>query len=180
MTTDIPATEPPVVRAGDTLTWAMDLPAYPAADGWALKYRLLWPSGASPVAIAAAGSGTRHVVTVSSASTAAWPAGAATLFSYIERAGERISLATRIVTILPDLATATAHDDRSTAAKMLAGLREALAAYTTGGRGHIAEYTIGDRTMKFRSAAEITALITYYERELARERCVCGKVFYRG
>ena len=117
--------------------------------------------------------------------TAAWAAGRATLFVFVERtvsgpATERVSLETKTIDIAANLATATTFDGRSANVKALDDLRAALASYCTAGHGPVAEYQIGDRRMKFRSTTEIADLIAYYEREVARERGVAGRVFYRG
>lgn len=176
--------EPFAIRAGDSVAWTRSLPEFSAADGWALKYRLLWPTTATPVDIASSATATDHAVSLTAATTAAWPAGRATLVAYVERTVEavldRVSLESRSIDILPDLTTATSHDGRSQNAKALADLEAALAAYIAGGQGNVAEYTIGDRHMKFKSAAEIRELMDHYKREVARERGVSGKVFYRG
>lgn len=165
--------EPTTFRAGDSAAWTTSLPAYPSADGWALKYRLLWQTGAA-VDISATASGTDYSVSLTAANTAAWAAGSATLVSRMERGSgaslERITLGQLAVTILPDLAVAATYDNRSQAVKALAAARAALAAYMDKGQAHVAEYDIAGRRMKFRSTTEITDLIHYYEREVAREQ----------
>ena len=62
MSLAIPATEPLSTRAGDSLSWSRSLPEYSAADGWTLKYRILWTTGSSPASFSAAGVGTLGVV----------------------------------------------------------------------------------------------------------------------
>ena len=178
MTLAIPDTEPLSIRAGDSLTWSRSLPEYSAADGWTLKYRILWTTGSSPASFSASGVGTQHTVTLAAVTTAAWSAGRATLFVYVERtvgpATERVSLETKTIDIAANLATATTFDGRTANAKALDDLKAALASYC------VAEYQIGDRRMKFRSTTEIADLIAYYERAVAIERGVSGRVFYRG
>ena len=161
--------EPESFRAGDSVTWVESLPAYPVADGWALKYRLLWPTGTA-VNITATGVGTDYTVTLTPANTANWIAGLATLVSWVEKTAQRILLEQNEVTVLPDLALATIYDGRSQAVKGLADARAALAAYMSKGQVHVAEYDIAGRRMKFRASTEITDLISYYEREVAKER----------
>ena len=185
MTLAIPDTEPLSIRAGDSLTWSRSLPEYSAADGWTLKYRILWTTGSSPASFSAAGVGTQHTVTLAAVTTAAWASGRATLFVFVERtvAGpvtERVSLETKTIDIEANLATETTFDGRTANAKALDDLKAALASYCTAGQGPVAEYQIGDRRMKFRSTTEIADLIAFYEREVARERGVSGRVFYRG
>lgn len=166
-------TAPTTFRAGDSVTWTEDLPAYPASAGWVLKYKLLFASGTAS-AFTAAASGAAHVVTVAKTTTAAWVAGAATLVSWIEKGSDRATLDQQTVTIQPDLAAAATFDGRSQAVKGLADAKAALAAYVAGGKGHVAEYDIGGRRMKFRDASGIVALIDFYEREVAGERALAA------
>lgn len=160
---------PTVFRAGDSVGWFQDLPEYPAADGWALKYRLLWPAG-SAVDITTTGAGERFTAALTAANTASWAEGAATLVSWVERGAEKATLGTQAVTILPDLTVAANHDSRTRNQKALDAARLALETYMASGRMHVAEYDIAGRSMKFRSAEEIRDLIQFYEREVAKER----------
>lgn len=145
--------------------------AYPASAGWTLKYRLLWPTGTA-VQITATASGDDYAVSLSTTATAGWTPGQATLLSWVEKGSERITLAQQAVTILANLALASTYDGRSQAQKALADAKAALAAYMANGQLQVAEYEIGARRMKFRSADEIRGLIHHYEREVAAERAL--------
>lgn len=168
---DYASAEPASIRAGDTVTWTRETPEHSAVDGWALKYRLLWATG-SAVDITSTGAGTLHTVSLTAAQTALYTAGAATLVAYMENSGTsaRDTLEAQPFTILPNLVTATTFDSRSAAAIALADAKAALAAHMASGRVHVAEYDIAGRTMKFRAADEIRALIEYYEAEVGKER----------
>jgi hypothetical protein len=165
-----PTNEPTTFRAGDSVTWSRHLPDYLPSAGWALKYRLLWPTGTA-VAINASADGEDHKVTLTSANTANWAAGTATLVAWAEHAdGSRATLEQQTVSILPDLTTAANFDSRTQNQKALADARTALAAYAAKGQIHVAEYDIAGRRMKFRTTDEITKLINFYEGEVTRER----------
>lgn len=161
--------EPTTFRAGDSVGWTISLPNHAPSDGWALHYRLLWPTGTG-VDITTTGAGDDYTVALTAANTADWVAGSATLVSWLTRNSERETLGPRAVTILPDLTAAAAYDSRTRNQKALDAARAALETYLTGGRMHVAEYEIAGRHMKFRSADEITALIAFYERECSKER----------
>ncbi len=167
---DLPTNEPTAIRAGDSASWTRELPAYSAADGWALKYRLLYASGSAQT-FNATGAGTLHTVSLTAANTAAWVAGSATLVAYVEKAAtsEKATLESTPVTILPDLTVAATHDGRSTNRIALENARAALASYAQKGQVHVAEYDIAGRRMKFRDSQQIVDLIRYYEFEVARE-----------
>lgn len=162
---------PTTFRAGDSVTWTESLPAYPASAGWALKFRLIYQTGAA-VDIATTADGDDHKVELTAAATAAWVAGSATLAAYAEKGAERITLASEIVTVLPNLATVTNIDGRSIAARSLADALAARAAYLASGKMHVAEYDIAGRVMKFRNVKEISDLIEQLQREVARERAL--------
>lgn len=164
---------PDTFRAGDSISWTESLPAYPASAGWALKYRLLWPTGTA-VALDAVAAGDDHAVALDAADTADWTAGSATLVAWVEQGTDRVTLEQQPVTILPDLSAATTYDGRSQAVKALAQARAALASYMEKGQLHVAEYDVAGRRMKFRSSTEITDLIAYYEGEVARERAAAA------
>lgn len=170
---ELQTNEPTAIRVGDSVSWSRELPEYSADDGWALKYRLLYAIGTA-VAIASTGAGTTHTVELTSAQTAAFVAGTATLAAWVENTatGARATLEATPITVLPDLTTAATLDGRSANQIALANARAALASYMAKGQLHVAEYDVGGRKMKFRAAAEITDLIAYYEREVARERAV--------
>lgn len=169
---DIPTTEPTEIRAGDSIVWERELEDYSAADGWTLKYKLLWATGTA-VAFSATGVGTLHSVSLAAGDTDGYAAGTATLAGYVEKGAgatlERVTLGTTLVTILPDLTAATTHDGRSANRIALDNARAALASYMAKGQAHVAEYDIAGRRMKFRDSQQIVDLIRYYEAEVARE-----------
>lgn len=162
-------TAPPVtLRAGDAVAWAVALPAYPADDGWQLHYRVLWPSG-DPATFDAAAQGADHAVALASADTAGWQAGRATLVWWVVRDTTRVTLGQQAINILPDLTAATSHDARSANQRALDDARAALQNYLSSGRGHVLEYDVAGRRMKFRSVDELRALIQFYEGQVAIE-----------
>jgi hypothetical protein len=160
--------EPTALRAGDAVSWTRDLPEHLPTDGWTLKYRLLWPT-APHVAFTAAGYNALHLVALTSADTAAWRAGIATLVGWVEKGTARVTMLQAQIQILPDLTAATSLDGRSQNARALADARAALAAYTASDRAMVEEYQILGRRMKFRDIQQLRDLIAHYEQQVARE-----------
>ncbi len=169
---EIPSNEPSTIRAGDSVAWERELEDYSAADGWALKYRLLWPTGVA-VDVTSTGVATLHSVSLSAADTAPYVAGTATLVAYVEKGSgaslERKTLESNVIKVLPNLTTAPTYDGRSDNRIALEAARAALKSYMEKGQLHVAEYSIAGRVMKFRTPDEIMALIRYYEAEVAKE-----------
>lgn len=179
---------PDSFRAGDSVTWTVSLPAFPASAGWAVSYRLLSPSGVA-VDIDSTASGDDHVTTLTAANTSVLTEGTATLVCIATKGDERKTVGSKTVTILPDLAVIGTFDGRSRNQKTLDDLEAALAAYAAAGQGHVAEYQVAGRVMKFRTVEEIEALIAHYRRLVVKERAVLallngdeppGRCYYRG
>lgn len=162
-------TPPSTLRAGDSAGWSVSLLGYSPAEGWELHYRLLWPTGTA-ADIETAAVGESYTVSISAETSAAWPAGVATLAWWATKGSDRKTLGQQPVTILPDLAVVATFDGRSDNEKALAAARAALTKYLESGRGHVESYTIAGRQMKFRSADELRDLIEHYERACAIER----------
>lgn len=174
---EIPSTEPTVIRAGDSLAWSRDLPAYSADDGWSLKYRLLWPAGA-PAEIASTGAGSLHSVALTAVDTAGYTAGTATLVAMVERGAgaslERVTLSQTAVNVLADLSVSTGFDGRSRAVIALDSLRAALASMVADESITAQSVSFDGRTTTFRSVADLRDMIAHYEREVAREQVLAA------
>lgn len=155
---------------GDTLNFATSVAGYSAADGWVLKFVLVSRTGAASITLTSAADSTdptAHRVQTPAATTAAWTAGAYTWHSWVEQGTEKYSIDTGSITLLANPRTAAGPLDLRTEAEVaLAAARAALAAWTPTQRS----YTIGDRSMTFNSTAEILPVISYWEREVAREQ----------
>lgn len=179
--------EPTLLRAGDSVSWTVSHPAHPASEGWALEYKILFPSGVAP-AFTATGAGEEYSVALGYTNTASWAPGNATLVGRLQKGGERITVLQQEIVIEPDLIAATVFDGRSWARRALDDARAALVAYSANGQAHVEQYDIAGRAMKFRTAADITSLIGYLEGEVAKERAAQaiqaggspGRVYYRG
>lgn len=190
---------PNTFRANDRVSWFESLLAYPASAGFTLKYRLLWPAVA-PVEIPSTVEGDGYRVSLSSQSTAAWPAGPALLVGIVTLGagaqpygsfapGDSVTIEQKSVTILPNLVVLANVDGRSANKRALDAAEAALLAYLEGGKACVEEYEIAGRKMKFRDLAQIRDLINHYKALVARENTAMsmlqggrppGRVHYRG
>jgi hypothetical protein len=161
-----PTTEPASVTAGDTITWQRTLADYPATT-YTLKYRLI--NAAGKIDITAAASGTDHLVSVSSTTSASWTAGTYAYQAWVEKTGERVTIGSGTMVVSPNLAALTSYDARSDAAKIVDQLMAAYKTYTASS-GHVQEYEIGNRRMRYRSATEILDQINHWKGILASEK----------
>ncbi len=163
-------TQPAVLQAGDSITWTADLPDYRADDGWTLSYRLI--NAAASIDIAAAPDADNpalHRVTIPAATSAGYTPGDYTLVRYVTRGADRHTLGQGEMRVAPDLAGAASPvDARSDARRALDDLRAALRRFLAS-NGHVAEYEIAGRRMRFASADDLRKRIQLAEAELARE-----------
>lgn len=166
MSVTVPTTEPESVVAGDTWTWKRLLADYPAGT-YTLKYRLI--NAVGKIDITAGASGTDHLVTVTAATTAAYPPGDYTWTAWVEKTGERYTIGSGTVIVKPNIAGLAAFDARTEAAIILDQLMAAYTSYTAS-NGHVAEYEIAGRRMKYRSSAEILEQINVWEARVAAEK----------
>lgn len=162
--------------AGDALDFDIavvdtDGTQYTPADGWSMVLRLVPRSSGTPISVSAGATADNleFEIEVASATTATWAAGTYSAFALVTLSGERKTVHIGEVTILANPGTATTFDVRSDAKQTLDALRTALKTYATNSQGHIAEYEIAGRRMKFRGSAEIIEQIRYWERIVADE-----------
>jgi hypothetical protein len=157
------------IRVGDTLDFTTTLVDYPASSGWVLTYRLIPRTSGTPISIVGTASGDDHRTSAVASTTATWTAGEYSWVGYVDLSGEHYVVDEGVVTLLPNLATATAYDGRSKAAKALEDAETALANFqATGGR--VKRYSIAGREMEFDGAGDILKLVSYWRVEVMRER----------
>lgn len=164
---EIPTTEPARLTAGDTLTWQITLDDYPASAGWVLSYRLI--NAAGKIDITAGAAGDDHLVSVSASSSANWTAGDYRYSGWVTKGSERHTVRSGNLIVRPNVAALTTLDDRSPERRALDALQAAYIAYLSNDQGHVAEYEIAGRRMKFRSAAEIWQQIERLKIEVAKQ-----------
>ncbi|WP_230685816.1 hypothetical protein, partial [Streptococcus pneumoniae] len=80
--------------------------------------------------ITAGASGTDHLVTVTAATTAAYPTGDYTWTAWVEKTGERYTIGSGTVIVKPNIAGLAAFDARTDAAIILDQLMAAYTSYT--------------------------------------------------
>lgn len=106
---DIATQEPENFIAGDTVKWKRSLDDYKASASWVLKYAL---RGAGTINLTATASGDDHLITIAAATSAGYTPGTYSWIAYVEKAGERYTIAQGYTTIKANLATATSVTDR--------------------------------------------------------------------
>lgn len=158
------------IVAGDSLNFLTSTPGYSAADGWALRFRLVPVLGSSAVIdINSVAEGADHRTTVAAATSANWTAGNYSWASWVEKGAEQYTVQTGPVCINPNPRTVAAGTDlRSLPRKTLDDLLAARAVWAST-QGRTRRYKIGDREREFNTAAELDAEIRFWQGQLAQE-----------
>lgn len=157
--------EPTQLRAGLTWTWSRSFADYPAPT-WALKY---WLKNADAhIDVTAGASGSDHLVNIVAADTRAFAAGCYDWIATVESGADVFQVGSGRIEVLPRIDTAGVLDGRSGARRILEQLEAAYEAYSAGGV-HVAQYTIGDRTMQFKEAGDFIKAIEYWRGRVAQE-----------
>ncbi len=163
----IPTTVPSSITAGDTVAWQIALADYPASSGWSLSYRLI--NAAGKIDITSAASGADHLVNVAAATSAGWTAGEYDYLAVVTKAAERYTVGSGRITVKPNLAALTTYDGRTPERRALEALQAAYVDYLSNNQGHVAEYEIAGRRMKFRNSAEIWQQIERLKIEVKKQ-----------
>lgn len=159
--------EPPEVRAGDTVSWTVNFPSYPASAGWVLHYALNDGKQAA-IKFDAVADGDQFKVTED---TTEWGAGYFAFQGYVDKTGERHTVTTGHIRVLPDL-TGEPVDSRTHNKRVLESIYAILE-----GRGDENKYTIGGRSIEKMSRAELETERRRYEWLVAEEQGTAPKYF---
>lgn len=161
--------EPKEIFAGDKLEWTESNSAYPASEGWVLKYVLI--NNSQKYTFQAAADGDNHKVTLLSTDTSAWAAGTYTLMPYYESSTTK-EIQTRLtLKIKPNLITAATYDTRSHARKALEAIEAAIERRATKEQSALQISTPqGTRSLQWMSMRELIEAREFYNGELIREQ----------
>lgn len=164
---------PATLTAGDSLSLSIPSQGHTVAEGWALTLVLI-PAASAGARYSASTStadpddASAHLLSVATATTAAWVAGAYSWVLQASKTGERVTLATGSTTVRPDPAAVStaAMDLRSTARQAL----DAVDAYLADPNNlKAASYSIAGRNLSRHSMADLLALRSRLQAEVARE-----------
>lgn len=166
MAADIPTSEPSELRAGDTWQWTRSIPDFPASI-WTLKYRFKGAAGGFEIVSAA--SGDDYAVTVLAATSAGYAAGDYGWVSWVESGSDKFTVDSGTSAVLPDYratSAATALDDRSHAAKVLAAIEAVIEGRASKDQD---AYEIAGRSLKRTPIQDLLRLRQHYKAEVASE-----------
>lgn len=159
---------------GDSLNFVTAPREYSAAAGWTLVYTLV-PRVAGPerIEFSATVEGEQFRVAVASSVTAGWAPGEYAWSAAVTQNGERYTVETGSLTIVPDPSKANALDLRSQARKAIDDLMAARATWVST-NGRVKRYSIAGRDMEFKDAAELDRELSFWRKQLGEEELSAG------
>jgi len=163
---------PSTLRVGDTTSWNDEplLVGGVRVDSSMYTLKHIIAGVGQPLTLTAIADGTGWKTSVTLAQADALVAGEYSWQAVIETTGERITVGSGQLTVLPNLASATqGFDGRTLAEKALADAEAALANYRANG-GKIKSYTIGMRAMTFADSSQILQEISYWKTRVSHEK----------
>jgi len=149
------------ITAGDSIKWIETLSGCPASDGWTLKFVLV--NGSAKIELSASADGDDHAVVAPSVTTSSWSPGRYRYQAYAEKAGERHTVGTGMVDILPNFATAETLDSRTHAEKVLHAIEAVIEKRATKDQE---SYTIKGRSLSRTPLPDLLVLRDRYRSEL--------------
>lgn len=170
MAPQIPYGEPCQFRAGDTVKWRRSFGDYPVSEGWVLSYAL--HVGAEKLtwdAAYATDDGNEWTVTLPDNITAGFtntePV-VGRLVASVELGGERYTVRSASVVVLPNFAALAAGAATSEDEEVLAALKALRTAWLAGDGATYQSLAVDGHTVLFRSLDEIETWIAKYQRKV--------------
>ncbi|MET0154735.1 MAG: hypothetical protein ABW189_01340 [Rickettsiales bacterium] len=155
----IPTKEPSRLVKGDSVSWRRSLACYPASDGWTLTYYF---RGISELDKAASADGDDYLVELST-SDAELEAGEYAWSAKVSKGSELRTVATGILTVLPDLADAADGYEARPHCKIML---DAIEAVLQGKASQdVSSYSIQGRSLTRMTAEELEKWRDKYRRE---------------
>lgn len=158
--------EPATIYCGDTISWKISLPDYPATAGWVLKYNAV--SSAGVFALVSVADGSDHLVSAAKATTDAFTPGNYSLVKFVDNGTELVTLEQIPLIVKPNLAGATvATDARSANEIILAAIDAAMLGTASSDQKRI---KLGDKEIERHSQDSLTTFRNNYALAVWQER----------
>ena len=161
----IETTTPLQITAGNSVSWLISLPDYPAGAGWTITYYLLNAAGA--IDFSSSAENDDHSFDIAAATTAEWTAGAYKYTALASDGTDRHTVESGNIEILPDPATQETFDGRSHAEIVLANIETVLEGKATADN---LKYEINGRSLEKYPWSELVQMRSHYRAEVAAEK----------
>lgn len=162
---------PALIYAGDTVKWNEPATAdYSSTTGWSAAFALRHATGNDALNISGVADGAGGWdFTITAVQSAALHANGHWWQLTVTKAAERFTLGTGELTVRANIpASGNTFDGRSQAELDLAAVQAAMRAIISGGA--VAEYSIGNRSLKKMSMPDLVALESKLKADVTREK----------
>ena len=156
-------TAPRRLNAGDSASWVVSLPNYPATEGWSLKYAIA--NASQNYALTASALGDDFEVVIPSSTSSSYSPGLYALIGYVEKDDQRTEVSSNRLEILPNVTSL--HDRRTQAERTLQAIRDLLEGKATDDQQMI-QYA--GRTLSRYTFEQLIAIESRLARRVAREK----------
>ncbi len=153
------------ITAGDSLNWTETVSAYPASDGWTLKFVLV--NGSAKIEFSTSADGDDHAVALPATTTTQWSPGRYRYQAFVEKGEDRYTVGTGTVDVLPDFTSAATLDGRTHAEKVLESIEAVIEKRATKDQE---SYTIKGRSLARTPLPDLIALRDKYKADVAAEK----------
>jgi len=116
---------PKTIQAGDSISWLIAHPEYPASAGWSLSYVLV--NASAKITLTSSADGDSHLVSATPETTAAYAAGTYAYVGQVSDGTDRITVERGSIEIMADYAASEAFDTRSWVDVAIDALEAAIA-----------------------------------------------------
>jgi len=167
MSTTIATTEPNSFIAGNTVKWTKSVSDYKPEDSWVLKYYFV-KTGTQLTLTATDNGDSKHLITLTAANSADWPAGEYKWQAVVTKTTERYVVDSGSLTVEPDFAQQiSGHDSRTYWETVLENVKAVLEERATKDQS---SYTIHGRQLSRTPVADLLSLYSKAEGEVEKEK----------
>lgn len=165
----IPENEPASFRAGDNITWTKSVEDYTAGSGYTLGYAFRNADYAIDFSGTMGADGGSFLVELAATQTSSYTAGEYDWVAHVTLSGDRHTVDSGRIEILPDLAAATAYDARSTARIIYDDLIDKYKTLASNSGVQVQSYNIAGRGTTYTRPQDMLAAIQYWYRKVMDE-----------
>ena len=156
---------PTSITVGDSVAWRVGLNEYPASAGWEISYILLNKDG--KITISASADGDGHFVSLRSSETRGYAPGHYRYTVLATLDGDRVTIGSGSIGILPDPLALESYDGRSYAEKTLEAIEAVIANKATNDQ---LQYSVGGMSLARYTWDDLMKMRNSFRSEVANEQ----------
>jgi hypothetical protein len=164
---------PAFIIAGNTTKWEVSIPDFPPSDGWSLSYALVKAGTIITIDATTNPDADDYLVSIAATTSAGYEAGKYSTQETVTDGTDVITVSSGKIEIVPMFSAQTSGYDSRSFAKQTVDAIEALIPVMVAKRE--ASYTIGGKTVVFKSMAELQDSLMFWRRQYFTEERKAGR-----